>query len=82
LIIVDKILAVVGVVCIQYAIALGSVTVVNALIGVQYVLMFVLIVFFSKFFPKIFSEYFTKEELTVEFIAICLVVLGTAFFVF
>jgi len=67
LIIVDKILAVVGVVCIQYAIALGSVTVVNALIGVQYVLMFVLIVFFSKFFPKIFSEYFTKEELRMAF---------------
>jgi drug/metabolite transporter (DMT)-like permease len=82
LIVVDKILAVIGVVCIQYAIALGSVTVVNALIGVQYVLMFILILFFTKFFPKIFNEYFTKKELIVEIIAICLVVLGTAFFVF
>lgn len=82
LIVVDKILAVIGVVCIQYAIAMGSVTVVNALIGVQYVLMFVLILFFTKFFPKIFNEYFTKKELVVEIIAICLVVLGTVFFVF
>jgi len=82
LIILDKVLAIIGVICIQYAIALGSVTVVNAMIGVQYVLMFVLILFFTKFAPQKFNEYFTKKELAVEFIAICLVVLGTAFFVF
>ena len=82
LIVIDKVLAIIGVICIQYAIALGSVTVVNAMIGVQYVLMFVLILFFTKFAPQKFNEYFTKKELAVEFIAICLVVLGTAFFVF
>jgi drug/metabolite transporter (DMT)-like permease len=40
LVVGDKVLSVVGVVLIQLAIALGSVTLVNALVGVQYALMF------------------------------------------
>jgi len=82
LIIVDKLLAIVGVVSIQYAIAIGSVTVVNALVGVQYILMFVLVFVLTKFAPKLFQEYFTKKELLIETLAIILVVVGTALFVF
>ncbi|OIO20080.1 MAG: hypothetical protein COY69_01495 [Candidatus Magasanikbacteria bacterium CG_4_10_14_0_8_um_filter_32_14] len=82
LIIVDKLLAIVGVVAIQYAIAIGSVTVVNALVGVQYILMFLLVFLLTKFAPKLFKEYFTKKELFVEIVAIILVVFGTALFVF
>ena len=82
LIVVDKLLAIVGVVSIQYAIAIGSVTVVNALVGVQYILMFVLVFILTKFAPKLFQEYFTKKELLVELVAIILVVIGTALFVF
>lgn len=78
----NKVLSVVAIVSLQYAAAIGSVTLVNALSGLQYVLMFVLVYFSSKFLPKVFKEYFTKKEITVEVIAITLVVIGMAFFVF
>lgn len=77
----NKVLSVIAIVLLQYAIALGSVTLVNALSGLQYVLMFVLIYLSTKFLPKFFKEYFTKREITVEVIAIILVVIGLAFFV-
>ena len=78
----DKILGVVGVVLIQYAIALGSVTLVNALVGIQYALMFLLIFLLTKFAPRIFKEEFTKRELAIELIAIFFVVAGSGLFVF
>jgi len=78
----DKLLAIVAVVLIQYAIAIGSVTLVNALSGVQYVLLFVFIFLLSKFRPKFFKEFFTHRELVVQTIAILLVAIGTAFFAF
>lgn len=81
-IISDKLLAIVAVVMIQYAIAIGSVTLVNALSGVQYVLLFVFIFLFSKFRPKVFKEFFTRRELVIQTVAIILVVVGTAFFAF
>lgn len=77
----DKVIGVIGVVLIQYAIAIGSVTLVNAMAGLQYVLMFVLIYLFTKLAPKVFKEYFTKQELWIESIAILLVVIGSAMFV-
>jgi len=77
----DKVLGVVGVVLIQYAIAVGSVTLVNAMSGLQYVLMFLIILFSTKFFPKVFKEYFTKKEKSIQWIALCLVVVGSALFV-
>jgi uncharacterized membrane protein len=79
--IVDKILAVVSVVFIQYAAAIGSVTIVNALAGAQYVFMFIAVFLLTKFAPKLFREYFTKREIVVEMIAIVLVVIGSIFFV-
>jgi len=82
IIISNKILAMVAVVLIQYAAAIGSVTIVFALSGLQYALMFVIIVFLSKFFKSLFSEFFTKRELVIETIAILLVVVGSALFVF
>jgi len=81
-IISDKLLAILAVVLIQYAMAIGSVTLVNALSGVQYVMLFVFIFLFSKFKPKVFKEYFTRRELIVQVSAIVLVVIGTAFFAF
>lgn len=77
----DKILGVLGVVLIQAAIAVGSVTLVNALSGMQYVLMFVLVFLSSKLIPKVFSEYFTKREIIVQSIAIALVCIGSICFV-
>ncbi len=77
----NKVLGVIGVVLIQYAIAIGSVTIVNALVGMQFVLMFVLIYLLTKFAPKLFQEYFTKRELTIQTIAILLVAIGSGLFV-
>lgn len=72
----NKIIGVIAVLLIQYAISLGSVTVVNAMSGIQYVSMFLLIYLMSKRFPKIFHEYFTKKELVTEMCALVLVVFG------
>jgi drug/metabolite transporter (DMT)-like permease len=77
----NKVLGVVGVVLIQAAISSGSVTLVNALSGMQYVLMFVLVFISSKISPQIFQEYFTKREIVVQTIAILLVCLGSVCFV-
>ncbi len=82
IIVANKVLAVVAVVLVQYAMALGSVTIVGALAGMQYALLFLFIYLLTKLTPKIFKEYFTKKELVVEAIAIVLVVLGSVFFVF
>jgi len=81
IVIADKVLGVGAVLLIQYAIAIGSVTVVNALVGIQYTFMFLVIYLFTKFLPRVFKEYFTKRELMIEVIAIILVILGSALFV-
>lgn len=81
IIVASKTLAIVGVVAIQYAIAIGSVTLVNAMSGVQFILMFVLIYLLTKLAPRIFKEYFTRRELVVQWVAICLVAVGSALFV-
>lgn len=77
----DKIVSIVAVILIQYAMAIGSVTVVGAMSGIQYVLMFIIIYLLTKFVPKVFKEYFTKREITIEVIALILVLIGSAFLV-
>ncbi|MBU0660770.1 hypothetical protein KKG22_01165 [Patescibacteria group bacterium] len=81
LVVSDKILAVVGVILIQYAIALGSVTIVNAMAGIQFALMFIFIIILSKWAPKVFAEDFTKRELVIEWVGILLVIAGSVLFV-
>ena len=76
-----KLLGVVAVICIQYAIAIGSVTVVNALVGLQYAFMFLLIYLSTRYIPKIFKEHFSRKELAIETAAIVLVLFGSALFV-
>ncbi len=78
----DKALSVIATILIQYAIAIGSVTLVNAMVGIQYVMMFLLILFMTRFFPKVFKEYVTKRELAVQWMSLFLVVIGSAMFVF
>lgn len=81
IVMVDKVLSTGAVILIQYAAAIGSVTIVFALAGSQYVFMFLVALFMTKFFKKIFYEYFDKKEMTLEIIAILLVALGSIFFV-
>ncbi|MBI2436992.1 MAG: EamA family transporter [Candidatus Magasanikbacteria bacterium] len=81
IVVATKILGVIAVVLIQYAISIGSVSLVTALSGLQYVCMFLLILFFTKFSPKVFNEYFTQKERALEWVAIFLVCAGSVMFV-
>jgi hypothetical protein len=66
---------------IQLAAALGSVTIVFALAGLQFVFLFILIILLTKFTPKLFKEYFTRTEVIIQSIAILLVVAGSVMLV-
>jgi drug/metabolite transporter (DMT)-like permease len=73
---IDKILSVVGVVIIQYAIAVGSVSLVNALNGLQYAFLIILVLIFSKFWPKKFKENYSSGEIFQELIAVIIIIGG------
>lgn len=81
IIMANKVLAIVAVVAIQYAASIGSVTLVQALSGVQFVLMFFLILLFTWVTPKFFKEEFTTREILVQSIALIIVGIGSALFV-
>jgi len=80
-ILANKLLGVIGVILIQYAIFLGSVTLVNALAGIQFVFLFLLVIFFTRFYPKVFKEKFTKNEIIIEVLALLGIVIGAVFLV-
>ena len=81
IVVLTKIFGVIAVVLIQYASAIGSVSLVMAMSGLQYACMFVIILLCTKFIPRVFKEYITKRELVVEWLAIVLVGLGSILFV-
>ena len=72
----SRTLAVVGVILIQYAIALGSVSIVNAMAGVQFAVLIILVALLSKFWPKLFKESYGKREMALEFMAVLIIALG------
>lgn len=76
LIVADIGLGVAGSVLIQYAIALGSVSLVNALAGVQYAMLIVLVALISKFSPKILKETFTRNDIIQKVIAVSIISAG------
>ncbi len=76
LIVIDMTLGVAGSILMQYAMALGSVSLVNALAGVQYAMLIVLVALISKFFPKIIKETFTKKEIIQKSIAVAIISAG------
>jgi drug/metabolite transporter (DMT)-like permease len=77
----NKVLAIIAVVAIQYAASIGSVTLVQALSGVQFVLMFFLILLFTKITPRFFKEEYTVREVVIQSIALIIVGIGSALFV-
>ncbi len=81
IIVVDKVLGVIGVILVQYATAIGSVSLVNALNGVQYAVLVVLVAIFSKFYPKLFKETYSRHELAQEIMAIALIITGVGLLV-
>lgn len=76
LVAVDKVLGVVAVLFIQYAISISSVTVVNALSGLQYALMFVIIAILSIGHSKFLKEKFMVWETIAQVSGLVLIILG------
>lgn len=78
---INKTLAALYFIGMNFAISLASATLVNALAGLQFALLFVIIYISSTFFAKFFKEYFTKAEIVQQIIAIILIVAGLAYMV-
>jgi drug/metabolite transporter (DMT)-like permease len=76
LVVVSRVLAVVAVLLIQYATAIGKVSIVNALHGVQFGGLVLLVALLSKFYPKLFKEYYAKGELKLELVAVVIITFG------
>lgn len=58
------------------AVALGSVVLVNAVQGVQYVFLFVLALLFSRRWPRIFQEHVARDTILQKIIAIIFIMVG------
>lgn len=72
----DKALGAAGVVLVQYAVSLDSVSVVNALAGIQYGFLVILVAALSRFAPGVFRETYAAGEAAQEIIAVVLIALG------
>ena len=69
-------------VLLNYAIFLGSVSLVNALQGIQYVFLLILGIFLSKKFPQIIKEQINQGAIIQKAIAIVLIAFGLVALVF
>ena len=76
LVVANKLLGILGVIMVQYAISLGSVSLVNALSGVQYAILIILVALISKFYPQILKETYTRKEIFQEVLAVATISLG------
>ncbi len=74
----DKTLGIVGVLLVQYAIATGSVSIVNALSGLQYAILIILVALLTHFAPRYFQEDYAKGEFVQEGLAVILISVGVA----
>lgn len=63
-------------VLINFAISIGPVTIINAMQGVQYVFVFLIMVLLSHYWPKIIKENISRDILIQKFIAIILIIIG------
>lgn len=74
--IVGQALAGISFLMLNYAIAIGSVTLSNALQGLQYVFLFLIIIFLSKKYPDIIHEKINQPIIIQKIIAIFLISAG------
>jgi drug/metabolite transporter (DMT)-like permease len=63
----------------NYAISLGSVTIVNAMQGTQYALLLIGTIFLSRYYPKILKEKVSRQILAQKILAIVLIGCGLVF---
>lgn len=61
---------------VNYAFSLGSIALVNALAGIQYVFLFLLVIFLSKKHPQIIKEPLTKKIISRKIVSLALIVGG------
>lgn len=76
-----RLLAAGAFIMINYAISLGSVAIVNALQGVQYLFLFVIIILISNKFPKMLNEQLGGGVLLQKLIGTILICLGLYLFI-
>lgn len=76
LFIVNKALGGVGSILVNFSISLGSVTVINALISLEYAFVFILGGLFSLWMPKIFKERINLKNAVQKISAIVLITIG------
>ena len=79
---VNKGVAGLAFILLNYAIFLGSVTLVNALQGIQYAFLFIITVILSKKFPQILREQISRRIIIQKIIAILLISLGLGILAF
>lgn len=65
-------------VLVAFAISIGPVTIINALQGIQYVFLFLLIVCLSKFNKKLLDEPLTRKIIVQKTVAIVIIMVGLA----
>lgn len=80
-ILINRLGALVGVFLIQWAIALGDVTIVNAIAGFQYAVLILAVFYLTKYAPKLFREKITSREVVFQSIAILIIAVGLALLV-
>jgi len=66
-----------GFILVNLAISLISVTVVNALQGIQYAFLFILTLLLTKFWPQIIRESLGRLTLVYKFLGIIIIILGS-----
>ena len=71
-----------GFLLVNYAISLGSVSLVNAMQGAQYAFLLIMIILIAKKFPKLMSEKLTGAVLVQKIFAIILISIGIGLIAF
>lgn len=82
LLVANKTLSALAFILLSYAVYLGSVTLVNALQGVQYVFLLVIAIFLSKKFPQIIREQISQGIIIKKIIAVLFICIGLGVLVF
>lgn len=72
----NKILGGVGSILLQRAISIGEVTIVNALVSIEYAFIFLAGIFLSLRWPEIFHEKRNKKEILQKIVAIAIITAG------
>jgi len=65
-----------GAILITVAMAIGSVTLTNALISIQPFFVFIFALFISKFYPQLFRENLNHSAIILKFVSILLIISG------